>query len=67
VGIRLDNPIEPALTAFVAGLTPTRHEADLAAMRRLPRTAFVCDAAACRDLAAALAVPRPPHAGRPAA
>jgi hypothetical protein len=67
VGIRLDDPIEPALAAFIAGLTPARHEANLAAMRRLPRAAFVCDAAGCRDLAAALAVPRPPHAGRPAA
>lgn len=59
VGVCLDDPVEPALANFVAGLSEPRLRADRAAMRRLPYADLVCDAAACRDLAAALTRPRP--------
>ncbi len=54
-GICLDEPLEETLAAFLATLDPEHHSQARQAMRRVPLSAFVCDAADCRHLAATLA------------
>jgi succinoglycan biosynthesis protein ExoL len=61
-GVRLAEPLDESLAAFVRDLDTEHHAVSRAAMQRIPLSAFVCDTAACRDLVHALAPSQPQYA-----